>query len=96
MEESDIKAADDPTATKEAKEKLLRELPEYSATLANLLSEFQKTQAANKKLNASLMEAHKELARLKALQALRSKSDSPLATYKWMAVELEKLRQTYG
>ncbi|KAK8555144.1 hypothetical protein V6N13_103873 [Hibiscus sabdariffa] len=85
-----------PTATREAKAMLLLELPEYTAALANLLAEFQRTQAANKKLNASLMEAHKELAHLKALQALRSKSDSPLATYKWMAVELEKLRQTYG
>ncbi|KAK8987154.1 hypothetical protein V6N11_055466 [Hibiscus sabdariffa] len=63
---------------------------------ANLLTEYEKTQANNEKLKASILEAQKELAEMKALLSHRTdKSESPLATYEKMEVELHKLKELY-
>ncbi|KAK8496742.1 hypothetical protein V6N13_096931 [Hibiscus sabdariffa] len=63
-------------AAEDARERVLQKLPEFTAVTANLLTEYEKTQANNKKLRASILEAQKELAEMKALLSHRWKSNS--------------------
>ncbi|KAK8496744.1 hypothetical protein V6N13_096933 [Hibiscus sabdariffa] len=65
-----------------ARERVLLRLRENTLLAANLLAEYQKAQSENKKLKASLSEAQKEIAEVKALLDLNNEVEKFKSLFK--------------